>query len=387
MAIALLLGSSDRPEDLAIISKREVIDDIVYAFINEQSRVGADSWPLKMMTPPLRSLAINEKNRKILAECGIVKPLVEKLGGSQVKEHFKTMENTVGLLVNLAFDREIAEELKSAGAIDKLKALQKSEMCIGEAKKVVEEALWILEDEQKKRAAINSSRSSAKEQKHIMLSYCWAQQPIVLKIRDFLRSKGYKVWIDVEQMAGSTLSAMAEAVENAEVVLIGMSQRYKESENCTVEGNYVFRQKTKFIPLMLEEQYNATGWLGAMVGSRLWYDFSKEEKFTESARQLHDGLLKAMDQPRQPEQHSTGPITVSVDAEAATRKDVGKLHATTVIPAASKWDKIKVVQDLQALTEDVIEVTWEDAKPSSHPISDLNVTTTSEMTRLFDSIT
>lgn len=40
------------------------------------------------------------------------------------------------------------------------------------------------------------------------------------------------MWIDVERMGGSTLSAMAEAVENAAVVLICMSEKYKQSPNC-----------------------------------------------------------------------------------------------------------------------------------------------------------
>ncbi|CAF1214222.1 unnamed protein product [Didymodactylos carnosus] len=43
--------------------------------------------------------------------------------------------------------------------------------------------------------------------------------------------------------------------------------------------------------------------------------------------------------------------------------------------------------DLQALTEDVIGVMWDDAKPSSHPISVHNVSTAGHITSLFDSIT
>jgi glutamyl aminopeptidase len=42
---------------------------------------------------------------------------------------------------------------------------------------------------------------------------------------------------------------------------------------------------------------------------------------------------------------------------------------------------------LQALTENVIPVMWDDAKPSSHPIVVKNVTSTAEITSLFDSIT
>ena len=47
-----------------------------------------------------------------------------------------------------------------------------------------------------------------------------------------LQADGYKIWIDVEQMGGSTLEAMAEAVENAMVVLVCASEKYKLSPNC-----------------------------------------------------------------------------------------------------------------------------------------------------------
>jgi glutamyl aminopeptidase len=46
-----------------------------------------------------------------------------------------------------------------------------------------------------------------------------------------------------------------------------------------------------------------------------------------------------------------------------------------------------VLQDLQFLTEDVIPVMWDDAKPSSHPIIVENVTSAADITSLFDSIT
>ena len=38
--------------------------------------------------------------------------------------------------------------------------------------------------------------------------------------------------MDVDNMAGSTLQAMAEAVENADIVLICFSPKYKNSPNC-----------------------------------------------------------------------------------------------------------------------------------------------------------
>ena len=43
--------------------------------------------------------------------------------------------------------------------------------------------------------------------------------------------------MDVDEMGGSTLESMAKAVENASVVLVCVSQKYKESPNCR-SGDY-----------------------------------------------------------------------------------------------------------------------------------------------------
>jgi hypothetical protein len=42
---------------------------------------------------------------------------------------------------------------------------------------------------------------------HVMLSYNWANQAVVIRLAQSLKSHGYAVWLDVEQMAGSTLVA------------------------------------------------------------------------------------------------------------------------------------------------------------------------------------
>lgn len=38
--------------------------------------------------------------------------------------------------------------------------------------------------------------------------------------------------MDIDNIQGSTLQAMAEAVEQADAVLMCMSEKYKESPNC-----------------------------------------------------------------------------------------------------------------------------------------------------------
>ena len=46
------------------------------------------------------------------------------------------------------------------------------------------------------------------------------------------QADGYKVWIDENDMRGSINNAMAKAVEGAKVVLLCVSEKYKESRNC-----------------------------------------------------------------------------------------------------------------------------------------------------------
>jgi hypothetical protein len=106
---------------------------------------------------------------------------------------------------------------------------------------------------------------------HVMMSYDWTHQSTVLRVVKALQGRGYDVWLDVEQTNGSTLDAMAMAVEDAEVVLIGVSKAYKESTNCRIEAQYAMQRQKELIPLQLEEHYRADGWLGLMMGSRLWH--------------------------------------------------------------------------------------------------------------------
>ena len=66
---------------------------------------------------------------------------------------------------------------------------------------------------------------------------------------------------------------MADAVEGAAVMCYGISQAYKESTNCRMEAQYAFQQQKDMVPLMMVEGYSANGWLGMMLGVRMWYGF------------------------------------------------------------------------------------------------------------------
>jgi tRNA A37 threonylcarbamoyladenosine biosynthesis protein TsaE len=110
--------------------------------------------------------------------------------------------------------------------------------------------------------------------RHIMLSYCWGKadsngvyptQQLVLRIREGLQQRGYKVWLDVDDLCGSTLNAMANAVEKADIVCIVMTKAYKESAPCRMEADYSYQLNgangvPKIIPLKAE-QFKPDGWV------------------------------------------------------------------------------------------------------------------------------
>lgn len=85
---------------------------------------------------------------------------------------------------------------------------------------------------------VTRSNSAGSSRGHVMLSYQWANQNTIKKIRDNLQANGIKCWMDIDDMQGSTLNAMARAVEGAEIVLICYSKKYQDSPNCRA-GLYI----------------------------------------------------------------------------------------------------------------------------------------------------
>jgi len=58
------------------------------------------------------------------------------------------------------------------------------------------------------------------------------------------------------------------------------------------EAEYTFRLHKSIIPLRLEPRYNPDGWLGALCGNNLIYDFSVAAKYDDSFDGLVGGLSR-----------------------------------------------------------------------------------------------
>jgi hypothetical protein len=108
---------------------------------------------------------------------------------------------------------------------------------------------------------------------HVMLSYEWSVQSTIIRLNGSLKQRGYRTWLDVDEMAGSTIDSMSDAVDRAAAILYTVCQPYKESANCRLEANYGHAAKVDMIPLKTEAGYRPRGWLGMLMGTRLYYGF------------------------------------------------------------------------------------------------------------------
>eukprot|EP01045_Picozoa_sp_COSAG04_P016368 COSAG04_NODE_1360_length_7092_cov_12.824825_1_plen_1672_part_10 len=194
-------------------------------------------------------------------------------------------EGCAGVLHELALYGPGASALQSHNStMDALRLL--ADVGTKESRERAAGALFELDEE--RRAAKSNKPSdadsgSSKPPPHIMVSYNWDHQHVILRVVAWLQAHGYLVWVDTEQMKGSTVDAMALAVEGSEVMLIGVSRPYKESSNCRMEAQYGLQKKKAMIPLMMQEGYEADGWLGLLLGTSLWYALYGATLESESA--------------------------------------------------------------------------------------------------------
>ncbi|CAF3799369.1 unnamed protein product [Adineta steineri] len=124
---------------------------------------------------------------------------------------------------------------------------------------------------------------------HIMISYNHSTKILCSKIAKALKNMNYIVWIDQDDISGNIFGAMAQAVENSFVVLMAINEQYYQSRYCRLEAEYSVELNKASIPMLMQPDYKALGWLGIINGSKLHIDFSKhafDEAFNALVREI-----------------------------------------------------------------------------------------------------
>jgi len=241
---------------------------------------GNASYDLVELMPVIRFLSLIDSLSIELVSKGIVELLNQSILARPKSTEEKEMreQEIMDTIWQLSFRRE------NHGEIKKYFEERAKEMSVKAPNpRVVKAAQGILWELQDKQTMTKGTIDSKKYD--IMISYNWGVQKRILVMKEMLEKKGFKIWLDLDQMKGSTIEAMASAVENSSVIFICMSQNYKNSANCRAEAEYAFRLKKPIIPLMCERNYNPDGWLGFVLGSKLWYEVIDENS-------LNDGMDK-----------------------------------------------------------------------------------------------
>ncbi|XP_064637006.1 uncharacterized protein LOC135493536 [Lineus longissimus] len=292
-------------------------------------------WHATELLKGLGRLALNDANKTLIADAEFVPILLVMAKEDRYPdEQFEAMD----ILWTLSFDETarlitgIGNQKEAIGLFGRL-ASNESHPC----KKTAEGILWNIRGGcpacavPQEDIEDNFDKTDSSNQPYIMMSYQWDSQELVLRVRDVLRSRGYNVWIDVERMAGSTLEAMARAVEGAHVVLLFFSKRYKDSQNCRAEAEYTFKTKKPFIPVLVEPNYAADGWLGIMLGVKLYYDFSREDIIADKMAELG----KALDCGQQSRMAQEGPDTAINVTDGKEDKTISTKLLSTASNACS----------------------------------------------------
>ncbi|XP_035273869.1 uncharacterized protein LOC118227475 [Anguilla anguilla] len=259
----------------------EIMVKLLQGALNSKDRRCRGYTPFEI-AEGLTLIATCERNKMKIYECGAVPKCLDMMKS----EDFRDRLFATKVIWQLAFDESLREKLKENGALmDMLDSLSKdTSKAVTNA---AQGAQWVIKKQAEEKSKAKPDSKSVKQTSgHVMISYQWDDQKTLLEVNKTLQNAGIKVWMDVEQMAGSTLQAMAEAVEKAYAVIICVSPKYKDSPNCRTEAEYTFQLRKEIIPLMMEQNYKPDGWLGALLGAKLWIDFSDNCNFEESIKQL-----------------------------------------------------------------------------------------------------
>ena len=313
----------------------------------EEDRRSNAEFSAKELAEGLSHLAINDNNKQILGSEGAIRVLTSTLQTSSDDEERASAAKALWML---AFDDSNKDIIREGdGTVDILRTLHHNQNA--EVQKAAAGALWEIEGKTARDKAEKMKEGSGN---HVMISYQWDAQEVLVQVKNQLQANGYRVWMDLEQMGGSTLDAMAKAVENAAVVLICVSQRYKESPNCRSEAEYAYQLRKDIIPLMMQKNYKADGWLGMLLGTKMWIDFQSKHTIDSGVAKLVRELAgrgKDVD-------HTDGPpeaVIRTTEVTTLTKQPSGPDVAGWTNEDVKKW--LKKIGLAQVCDRDMVEFT------------------------------
>lgn len=232
--IALLFGRAEEDDDRVTITMSASVIKAVVETLQEMLE-GISQGNVTHQAEAVFAISISDANTKKLVESGVLTLITSTLRRDQDEldrrssssstaaatvndnsgQHWRVYgtynikaarEAIIGILLNLALSIHTAKTVAThPGLEDALDhALRDTENLTPKAKKMIADIRFQLRmtDGSGVTDAIERVKEVelSTEARHFMLSYCWAQQELVKRIRAALGERDYKIWLDIEQI-------------------------------------------------------------------------------------------------------------------------------------------------------------------------------------------
>ncbi|TPX35663.1 hypothetical protein SmJEL517_g01946 [Synchytrium microbalum] len=86
----------------------------------------------------------------------------------------------------------------------------------------------------------------------VMLSYNWAHMEQASVIADYLRSKGFDVWMDTRQLTADIFQSVAQSILSSKVVLLCLTAKYQTSNISMQQLRFALAKEKKIIVVQLD---------------------------------------------------------------------------------------------------------------------------------------
>lgn len=212
------------------------------------------------------------------------------------------------ILWSLSFHAGIQEQLRSNEILrGKLERMERT--CSNDAmQKILFGLRWNLDSN------LPSIETQPADKFDMMISYSHKDKEICGQIYDELLRRGYRVWIDFNEMHGNVMDAMAHAIKQSRLIILCVSEEYQRSNYCRAEAQYAFKRQLKIVPIVVQKSYKPDGWLLFLISGLLYVDFIKHP-FAQAVQMLLNEFQTSHRPTNPPLESPNEPASVSLATE------------------------------------------------------------------------
>lgn len=129
----------------------------------------------------------------------------------------------------------------------------------------------------------------------------------------------------------------------------------EESQACRTEAEYAYTRKKPLIPVMFERGYKPDGWLGIIMGSKLYYNMHNTDEMAESIPGLVGEVTAVQNESAKPAfleggGGEGGKNSAAPPSSHGSPSNGTMMPAESSAPAGARKEKITVPQDADTMS-------------------------------------